>query len=380
MVDNIWSYDRIGRAVRAQGYMKTKREFFISSKAYLSSRKWMITLTLLFGALASSAQTGDYLFSGSEETITLNPGLYDITAYGAQGGNCAGGIGDIYGTQSGGLGTEIGAEFNFTTETTLTLLIGGGGSSGSFGYAGGGGGGGSFIVDGSTLLLVAGGGGGAGTGSGGGSGGIIKTGGTGAGNGGGGGGICGYGGSISANDGGGGGGGGYNGSGGSSSIAFIIGAGAGGSSYVGGGFGGSNSYPGGYGGGGFSGGYGGYGGGGGGGWVGGAGSGGWVGGGGGGGFSGGGGGGDYGGGGGGSFIDTTGVGLTEISGIASPDDSLNGEIIISSVITAVPEPGELTLAGLGGLSLLLFRRQRNKPVHFLLPHFEKSEPVFVSNR
>ena len=46
-----------------------------------------IAVVLQFGVLASSAQTGIYLFSGSETTITLNPGTYDITAYGAQGGS-----------------------------------------------------------------------------------------------------------------------------------------------------------------------------------------------------------------------------------------------------------------------------------------------------
>ena len=44
----------------------------------------------------------------------------------------------------------------------------------------------------------------------------------------------------------------------------------------------------------------------------------------------------------------------EISGIASPDDSPNGEIII----TSVPEPTTLAVVGLGGLSLLLFRRRK----------------------
>ena len=44
-----------------------------------------IAVVLQFGVLASSAQTGEYLFTGSTTTITLNPGLYDITAYGAQG-------------------------------------------------------------------------------------------------------------------------------------------------------------------------------------------------------------------------------------------------------------------------------------------------------
>jgi hypothetical protein len=83
---------------------------------------------------------------------------------------------------------------------------------------------------------------------------------------------------------------------------------------------------------------------------------------GGGGYSGGGGGGgEYGypsGGGGSSYIDSSAMSdLTEISGIASPDDSQgNGEIII----TAVPEPTSLALAAISVLPLLLFRRQRER--------------------
>src|ERR1700677_1862046 len=45
-----------------------------------------IAVALLLGVPAGSAQTNIYLFSGSETNITLSPGLYDITAYGAQGG------------------------------------------------------------------------------------------------------------------------------------------------------------------------------------------------------------------------------------------------------------------------------------------------------
>jgi hypothetical protein len=87
---------------------------------------------------------------------------------------------------------------------------------------------------------------------------------------------------------------------------------------------------------------------------------------GGGGYSGGGGGEGlgYGGGGGGSFIDTidfSGTVVTEVSGIASPDDLLNGEIIICDV-SAVPEPA--TYGALAGAGVLLtslcgqFRRKR----------------------
>ena len=59
--------------------MKTKRAFCIFSEyrsfAVICAAAAVLRLTLLAG----SAQTGDYLFSGSEQTITLNPGLYDIT-------------------------------------------------------------------------------------------------------------------------------------------------------------------------------------------------------------------------------------------------------------------------------------------------------------
>ena len=102
------------------------------------------------GMLVCSAQTDLYLYTGSEATITLNPGIYDITAYGAQGG------GGVYG---GGQGGEMDGEFSFSGLTTLTLLVGGGGGEGP---DAGGGGGGSFVVDGNTPLVVAGGGSGGG--------------------------------------------------------------------------------------------------------------------------------------------------------------------------------------------------------------------------
>jgi hypothetical protein len=108
-----------------------------------------IAVVLHFGVLAGSAQTNKYLFSGSETNITLNPGTYIITAYGAPGGS------SVWGS-AGGLGAEISGEFNFSASTTLTLLVGGCGTYGG----GGGGGGGSFVVEGSTPLVIAGGGGG----------------------------------------------------------------------------------------------------------------------------------------------------------------------------------------------------------------------------
>ena len=285
-----------------------------------------------FFACSAAAQTGQYLFTGSETNITLSPGLYNITAYGATGGSAtynglSGGI--------GGLGAEMEGEFNFTTTTTLTILAGGGGEGG-YDFTGGGGGGGSFVFNGATALVVAGGGGGGGSeglaygdgwdGGNGGTGTSGNDGNYGASGGSGGAGGSGGGGYIPGpyDDGAGGGGGGggcdSNGSNGGSGASYYSSGGGGGSSYASGASGGYGYYSG----------YGGYGGGGGGGYGGGAGGGGYSGGG------GGNGGYDYGdsggGGGGGSIIDSSALtNLVEISGIASPDDSPNGEVIISPV-------------------------------------------------
>jgi hypothetical protein len=122
-----------------------------------------IAVVLQFGTLAGSAQTNIYLFSGAQTNITLNPGTYIITAYGAYGASA--GNSAFYAT-GGGLGAEMSGEFNFATSTTLTLLVGGGGESNYYIGGGGGGGGGSFVVEGSTPLVIAGGGGGGGHGGG----------------------------------------------------------------------------------------------------------------------------------------------------------------------------------------------------------------------
>ncbi|HUA37124.1 MAG TPA: hypothetical protein VMA35_01855 [Candidatus Sulfopaludibacter sp.] len=287
--------------------------------------------------LTSSGQTGIYLFTGAIRSITLNPGTYDITAYGAQGGSA-----NIFGV--GGLGAEMEGEINFGTAVNLTILVGGKGIDSVYGdyYGGGGGGGGSFVVNGTKPLLVAGGGGGGGFYNNGDPG---LTGPSGS-NGAGGGGTGGYGGGSIENSGytggggyGGGGGGGYYGSG-----AGI--GGIGGSSFVAGGaggFGGDGNNPGGYGGGGGgsqpfypagrSGG-------------------------GGGGYSGGGGGGfGNGAGGGGSFIDASTIAvLAEVSGVASPDGSPNGEIIITAVPVTEPSTLGLLTIGVFGRTLLRWRQ------------------------
>jgi hypothetical protein len=318
-----------------------------------------IAVILHFGVLAGSAQTNIYLYSGSKTNLTLPPGTYIITAYGAPGGSVAS-------AAEYSLGAEMSAEFNFSTSTPLTLLVGGGGGVGN--SSAGGGGGGSFVVEGSTPLVIGGGGGGSttrvGSRGGGGENGNVSAnggegaaievtphylaGGTGGTNGGGG-----TGGVSNANDlgvdgpvpGGGGGGGGFLGNGGDGTYSNggNYYGGGGGGSYADGDGGGYNGYDHGYDGGG------GYGGGGGGGSI-------TGGGGGGGGYSGGGGGlysngydgatGGGGGGGGGSIIDSSAITiLAEVSGILSPDypyyGPYNGEIII----TAVPTPLLITTTG-----------------------------------
>src|ERR1017187_3408978 len=53
----------------------------------------VIAVALQLGMLAGSAQTNIYLFSGSKTNITLPPGTYIITAYGAPGAGYYGGSG-----------------------------------------------------------------------------------------------------------------------------------------------------------------------------------------------------------------------------------------------------------------------------------------------
>jgi hypothetical protein len=199
--------------------------------------------------------------------------------------------------------------FSFATTVNLKLLVGGAGAKYAF-NAGSGGGGGSFVVRGSTPLVVAGGGSGAYNYLRNGTPGLTTTSGDYSGNGNPGG-SNGSGGSTFG-PGGGGGGGGYSGDGSNNPG----GGGGGGISFLNGGAGGG---PNGYGG------WGGYGGGGGGGGVGSGG---------GGGYSGGGGGDGSPGGGGGSIIDSSAVAIIDaVPGVASPDGSPAGEIII----TAVPQ-------------------------------------------
>jgi hypothetical protein len=198
---------------------------------------------------------GTYSYTGNNPatndveivTVTSN-GIYDIEAFGGQGGAASGG--------SGGDGVEIGGLVQLYAGETLKIIVGGQGGEGeligpygAYNRGGGGGGGGSFVLIGNGQgsyqpLAIAGGGGGGGTGRLGyaysgststaaGNGGPFRNGGSGGVNGGGGG--NGY-------VGGGGGGGGFAGSGGPGGQ----GGGYGGNST--GGTAGTHSYGGGYGG------------------------------------------------------------------------------------------------------------------------------------
>jgi hypothetical protein len=112
-----------------------------------------LAMAMTVAAAEAGAETID--FTGSLVLYTVpTTGVYDIIAYGAQGGDAV--------TFFGGKGAEAGGDIVLSAGTVLAVLAGGEGSS-TLGIAGGGGGG-SFvfeITDGS-YLVVAGGGGGAG--------------------------------------------------------------------------------------------------------------------------------------------------------------------------------------------------------------------------
>ncbi len=280
---------------------------------------------------ATGTNTIDYTGDIYEYTVP-ETGIYDIVAYGANGGSSSGGV-------SGGLGAKMGGYISLTSGELLDVLVGGGGYSGSTGGSfpsgayGGGGAGGSFVVQvpsniAITPLVIAGGGGG-GYGSGGadgsGSTGGFGVGGTGGAGGGGGGGLTtdgvnsmgtapGGGGTSLYSGGAGGGGGG----------GFLAVGGAGGF-----GGGGGGSYKGGGGGGGYNGGNGG-----------GAGNGGT------------------------SYLLSTATNPIEVTGGNTLGLSHgNGEVQISYVSPVPLPPTALLLgAGLGGLALVKRRTRRSRQV------------------
>jgi hypothetical protein len=215
---------------------------------------------------AAHAQRVNFTYTGQLVTFQVpETGLYQIVAFGAQGGS---GTFFNFGVGAGGRGAEIGGNFSLTAGEVLQIAVGGAGKDGSAND--GGGGGGSFVVGlDNTPLVIAGGGGGGGASVGGplpggggltgpdGGNGINRNGGTGGNGGGGGFGGGGGGGFFSA---GGDGGGTIGGKGGSAfpGLAGGLGAvGGGNGGFGGGGGGGALIHPGSGGGGGYSGGGGG---------------------------------------------------------------------------------------------------------------------------
>ena len=100
---------------------------------------------------AQTTNIWNFNFSGSIVQWTVpSTGIYDITAYGAQGGI-------LSGFYSGGKGAHISGSFTLTGGEVLSILVGGLGQSG--GSQNMGGGGGSFVVNSSTNPLVVAGGG-----------------------------------------------------------------------------------------------------------------------------------------------------------------------------------------------------------------------------
>lgn len=112
----------------------------------------------------------DFTYTGTLVTfIVPSTGEYQILAFGAQGGD-SGTIINPFGQAfvgAGGLGAEIGGDFNLTADEILQIAVGGVGTVGgtpTLGSPGGGGGGGGTFVVGpaNTPLVIAGAGGGGG--------------------------------------------------------------------------------------------------------------------------------------------------------------------------------------------------------------------------
>jgi hypothetical protein len=285
-------------------------------------------MLMAIAASGSPARAVPFVFTYTGSLVTFvvpTTATYQILAFGAQGGSGALGLG------AGGRGAEIGGDFSLTADEVLQIAVGGAGSNGG---GGGGGGGGSFVVGpGNAPLVIAGGGGGGGLAT------IVQP-------------PIGWpgGGGLTGPDGGGE-RGGTGGHGGGAADYIDVGGGGGGfltagENGVGGGTGGG-AFPdllGGIRGGGFGGGGGGSGGGGGGG-----------------GYSGGEGeplhasaGGSIPGFGGGSFD----AGLNQI--LLADYRVGDGEVIITEIAAAVPEPSSVALVGAGffGLTAVMWRRRR----------------------
>ena len=283
-------------------------------------------LALIASGSASRAVPFVFTYTGTLVTFTVpESALYQILAFGAQGGATLG-FGPAV---PGGRGAEIGGDFSLTGGEALQIAVGGAGAEEQ---AGGGGGGGSFVVGpANTPLVIAGGGGGSGSFAGvlpapGGPGLTGPDGGNGLGTNGGANGNGGDG-SVGPN-----GGAGFFSAGGNGFFPFSMATGGGAFPNL---MGGSNG--GGFGGGGGA----------------------DLGAGGGGGFSGGGGAersaaGVGQGGGGGSFD----AGTNQI--LVTDFQVGNGEVVITELAAAVPEPASIALLGAGVTGLAAIRRRRRR--------------------
>ena len=311
---------------------------------------WRVCALLVTAVATSVAQAAPVVFSYSGSIVKYvipTSGIYDINAYGAQGGTV------WYIGSNGGYGAAIGGTLLLNAGQTLDIAVGGqgglGGNRSTLGNSPGGGGG-SFVVleSGASFipLVIAGGGGGAGYyGGDGGSGQAGTSGGNGGGTRNGAGGSAGNGGGRSTQQGTypslqSGGGAGFFSNGGSSDYA----SGQGGQSFFNGLSGGSasryDSGAGGFGGGGSGGGlYAGNGGGGGG----------YSGGGGGDVSSGGGGGGSY-------FTDLLAFAPSEL--LATGGANRGNGFITLDLIQTVPEPSSIALLGISLAGLLMSRRRK----------------------
>ena len=80
-----------------------------------------IVAVLALAALGQTATAASFTYTGSLKTWTVQTsGLYDITAYGAQGGDGGG-----FSNSVGGLGAKIGGDISLTAGETLNILVGG---------------------------------------------------------------------------------------------------------------------------------------------------------------------------------------------------------------------------------------------------------------
>jgi len=300
---------------------------------HLSKTGGLIVLAFAAWNPAAQATSASFDYTGSPVTWTLpTTGVYQILAYGAQGGTGSGEAGCCTGG-NGGLGAEIGGYFTLTAGQVLSIAVGGQGGAGVATLAqGGGGGGGSFVTLSGSILVIAGGGGGGGAGQaangGDGGPGVHASG-------------SGNGGSIGNVVTSGAGGGGYNSAGGGINPDGPIGGGAfpsltGGKSYN------HGQGPGGFGGGGGA----------------------FMGGGGGGGYSGGDGGifswvtyRGVGGTGGGSYLNASATNAVLLDGVRSGNGGV--EIDLISLSNPMPEPATVSLFGIGMAAAFAARKRRN---------------------